>query len=67
MSRAARIMALLGDKDGSVALLRESVAHGAGIGDMPDIYGYGYGFSHWMDLESLHGYPPFEDLIRPKE
>jgi tetratricopeptide (TPR) repeat protein len=65
-SRAARIIALLGDKEGAVALLREAVAQGAGNGDMPDIYGYGFSYSHWMDLESLRGYSPFEELIKPK-
>ena len=65
-SRSARIIALLGDKEGAVALLREAVAQGAGNGDVPDMYGYGFVFRHSMDLESLHGFPPFEDLIKPK-
>jgi tetratricopeptide (TPR) repeat protein len=65
-SRSARIIALLGDKEGAVALLRESVAQGAGNGDLPDSYGYGFIFRHSMDLEPLHGFPPFEDLIKPK-
>ncbi|SPE38264.1 putative Calcium/calmodulin-dependent protein kinase [Candidatus Sulfopaludibacter sp. SbA6] len=66
LSRSARIVALLGDQEGAVAMLRESVAEGAGNGDMPDVYGYGFIYRHSMDLESLHGYPPFEDLIKPK-
>jgi tetratricopeptide (TPR) repeat protein len=66
-SRSARIIALLGDKEGAVALLREAVAQGAGDGDVPDMYGYGFVFRHSMDLEPLHGFPPFEDLIKPKE
>ena len=65
-SRSARIIALLGDKEGAVALLRESVAQGAGNGEEPDSYGYGFTGRHSMDLEPLHGFPPFEDLIKPK-
>jgi len=65
-SRAARIIALLGDKERAVALLREAVAQGAGMGDVPDIYGYGFIYRHSMDLEPLRGYPPFEELIKPK-
>jgi hypothetical protein len=64
--RAARIVALLGDKDGAVALLREAIAQGAGISEVPDAYGYAFIYSHCMDLESLRGYPPFEALIKPK-
>ena len=67
ISRSARIIALLGDKEGAVALLREAVAQGAGNGDVPDMYGYGFVYRHSMDLEPLHGFPPFEDLIKPKE
>ena len=66
-SRSAGILALLGDKEGAVALLREAVAQGAGNGDVPDMYGYGFVFRHSMDLEPLHDFPPFEDLIKPKE
>jgi tetratricopeptide (TPR) repeat protein len=65
-SRSAGIIALLGDKEGAVALLRESVAQGAGNGELPDSYGYGFIYRHSMDLEPLHGFPPFEDLIKPK-
>jgi predicted Ser/Thr protein kinase/tetratricopeptide (TPR) repeat protein len=64
--RSARILALLGEKEGAVALLRESVAQGAGNGELPDLYGYGFVYRHSMDLEPLHGFPPFEDLIKPK-
>jgi len=65
-SRSARIIALLGDKEGAVALLREAVAQGAGDGDVPDMYSYGFIFRHSMDLEPLRGFPPFEDLIQLK-
>jgi hypothetical protein len=37
------------------ALEREAVAQGAGNGDMPDIHGYGFVFSPWMDPEPLRG------------
>jgi len=64
--RSARIMALLGDKERAVALLREAIAQGLDIGDTLDTYGYAFICGHSMDLESLRGYPPFEELIKPK-
>ena len=65
--QSARILALLPDKDRAVALLREAIAEGLmGAGDL-DPYGYGLAFRHVMDLELLRGYPPFEELIKPKE
>ena len=64
--RAARIYALLGERERAVKLLQEAVALGYGGAEWPDPYGYGLLFSHAMDLESLHGYPPFEELIKPK-
>lgn len=63
---SARILALLGDKDRAVALLRDSIAGGL-TRDESDDYGYGFTYSHSMDLEPLHGYPPFEELIKPKD
>jgi tetratricopeptide (TPR) repeat protein/TolB-like protein len=65
-TRAARIMALLGDQEHAVALLREAVAQGAGSAEEPDSYGYAFIFRHAIDLEPLRGYPPFEELIKPK-
>jgi hypothetical protein len=59
---AARILALLGEKDEAVRLLTDAVAQGAGIGEL----NYAHMFSHCMDLESLRGYAPFEALIKPK-
>ncbi|KPJ87838.1 MAG: hypothetical protein AMS18_14100, partial [Gemmatimonas sp. SG8_17] len=50
--------ALLGDREHAVLLLREAGAQG---------YGLNHDLFHKMDLESLHGYPPFEELIRPKD
>jgi predicted Zn-dependent protease len=64
--RSARILALLGDKEGAVKLLQEAVAQGSGGNEKPDAYGYGFIYRHSMDLEPLHGYPPFEELIKPK-
>jgi serine/threonine protein kinase len=64
--RSARILALLGDKEGATARLREAVAQGSGGSDKPDQYGYGFIYRHAMELEPLQGYPPFEELIKPK-
>ena len=63
----AQIAALLGDKEGAVALLKESVARGTGLPKARrELYGYGYLYPHLMDLESLRGYGPFEELVKPK-
>jgi len=49
---------VLGDRDGAVELLRDAIAQGA-----VDV---------WDQLHSepafaaLHGYPPFDELLRPK-
>ena len=52
----ACIAALLGEREEAVALLRESAAEGVSLP-----------FQHRdMDLEPLIGYPPFEELVRPK-
>jgi serine/threonine-protein kinase len=55
--RQARIAAQLDDREGAVALMREALARGLA-------------FSIWLhrdiDLEPLHGYPPFEEFLRPK-
>jgi tetratricopeptide (TPR) repeat protein len=65
-ARSARIAALLGEKERAVTLLREAVAQGEGNNEEPDAYGYAFIYRHAMDLEPLHGYPPFEELIKPK-
>jgi predicted Zn-dependent protease len=63
----AQIAAVLGDKDGAVALLKESIARGTGISKARrEQYGYGFLYPHLMDLESLRGYAPFEELVKPK-
>lgn len=64
--RSARIIALLGDKERAFALLREAVAQGSGSEEEQESYGYGFIYAHSMDLESLRGYAPFEELIKPK-
>jgi TolB-like protein len=63
----AQFAAILGDRDGAVALLRESVARGGGWSkNERESYGYGFLYPHLMDLESLRGYPPFKELVKPK-
>ncbi len=52
----ASIAALLGERERAVDLLRESLARGSS-----------YSALHTdIDLEPLHGYPPFEELIKPQ-
>jgi tetratricopeptide (TPR) repeat protein len=53
----ACIAAQLGEKDRAVELLREGFARGLTVN--PFIH-------RFMYLEPLHGYPPFEELIKPK-
>jgi DNA-binding SARP family transcriptional activator len=53
----AMIAAELGDRDQAVTLLRDTIAHGFS------------GFSYLRaspSLLSLRGYPPFEEMVRPK-
>ena len=53
----ARVAAVLGDQPGAFELLREALAHGEP---------FGVHLRHLPDFESLQGYPPFEELLRPK-
>jgi tetratricopeptide (TPR) repeat protein len=53
----AKIAALLGDREQAVRLLYQSYEEGSNFG----IFGHGE-----IDFESLHDYPPFQELIRPK-
>jgi tetratricopeptide (TPR) repeat protein len=54
---AACIAAQLGERERAVELLRASFAQGLPMAPGP----------LWdMDLEPLHGYKPYEDLMRPK-
>jgi hypothetical protein len=57
--RRARIAAALGDRDGAVRLLRQ-------------VLGVSFPYDHWvteqfLEDEPLRDYPPFQELIRPKE
>jgi DNA-binding SARP family transcriptional activator/TolB-like protein len=55
--RQARIASLLGERERAMVLLRDAFARGLHFTV----------FLHTdMDLEPLHGYPPFEELVRPK-
>ena len=54
----AGILALLGEKEQAVKVLREGFAE-MGLYYAPRL-------RLEMDLESLQGYPPFEELLRPK-
>ncbi len=59
----ARIASLLGDREGAVRLLRRAIAEGF----TPDPRGYRFVFRHEQDLEALRGYPPFQELLNPRE
>ena len=53
----ARIAAVLGEKKRAVDLLREAYGRG---------YGYGMHELLIMDFESMRGYKPYIELMRPK-
>jgi hypothetical protein len=53
----AGIAANLGERERAVELLRDAFAQGQ--------Y-FGYSLHNSLALEPLRGYPPFEELIRPK-
>jgi tetratricopeptide (TPR) repeat protein len=60
----ARIAAVLGDREGAVSLLRQAITHG-------QICAARWGFPaeschRDIDFEPLRGYPPFDELLRPK-
>jgi len=55
----ARIAALLGDREEAVTLLRQAIEQGVN-------WGHGVWVHRDIDLESLHDYPPFQELLRPK-
>ena len=56
---------MLGDRDGAVAALREAIARGISCalrlstGSIEDCH-------REIDFESLRGYAPFAELLRPK-
>ncbi len=55
----ARIAAQLGRREEAVRLLRQALSQGA----LMHVNGM---FHEDSDLEPLHGYPPFEELMRPR-
>ena len=55
----AFIASMLGEKDRAVTLLQEAFAQGRGFNARWRL--------HWFsDLKPLHGYPPFEQFLRPQ-
>jgi tetratricopeptide (TPR) repeat protein len=54
----AQIAALLGDRQQALDGLREAVAQGTV---------FGLGLHRNMDFESLRGWPPYDEFMRPKE
>jgi tetratricopeptide (TPR) repeat protein len=52
------IAALLGDRESAVQLLRDAFAQG---------FRYDVSIHRDVNLEPLRGYPPFQELLRPKE
>ena len=64
----ARIAALLGERTEAVNLLREAISQGLDQADGVTYQdGYPLALHRDMDLESLHGFTPFEVLQKPKE
>jgi TolB-like protein len=60
----ARIAAVLGDREGAVSLLRQAIAHGQICAVR---WGYPSESCHRdIDFEPLRGFPPFDELLRPK-
>jgi len=53
----ARITSLLGEKEEAVRLLRDALSHGVSYADLHAD----------MDLEPLRDYPPFQELVKPRE
>jgi tetratricopeptide (TPR) repeat protein len=60
----AMIAASLGDKAAAVQLLREAIAQGLGVG--VEWEGYAVLLHRAPEMAPLRGYPPFEELIKPK-
>jgi predicted Zn-dependent protease len=55
--RRAQLAALLGERDQAVSLLRDAFARGLSMST---------GLHRHMDLESLRGFAPFDELMKPK-
>jgi tetratricopeptide (TPR) repeat protein/TolB-like protein len=60
----AMIAASLGDKPAAVQLLREAIAQGLGLG--VEWEGYAVLLHRAPEMAPLRGYPPFEELLKPK-
>ena len=54
----ARIQALLGERDVAVGLLREAIAEG---------YPHAHALHTDLAFDSLRDYPPYQELLKPKE
>ena len=54
----ARIRALLDEREVAVGLVREALSHG---------YPHTHRLHAELDFEALRDYPPFQELLRPKE
>jgi tRNA A-37 threonylcarbamoyl transferase component Bud32/tetratricopeptide (TPR) repeat protein len=64
--KRAEIAALLKDREQAVTLLQEALDQGLDRGP-----GQGWGYGAWLHthidfFDSLHDYPPFQELMRPK-
>ena len=55
--RRAQLAALLGQREQAVEFLRDAVARGLSMGT---------NVHRQMDFESLRGFAPFDDLMKPK-
>jgi tetratricopeptide (TPR) repeat protein len=58
----ARLAAILGDRDHAVELYRQALDQG-----YDETYGAGFGVHADPDFESVRDYPPFQELVRPKD
>ena len=63
----ARIAAQLGQKDEAVNLLREAISQGWSGPLVYGMFSYANACHREMDFEPLHGYPAYEELIKPKD
>ena len=58
----AKIAAALGDREDAVSLFRQAVAEGLSFWNISS----GSRFHHDIDLESLRGYAPFDEILKPE-
>jgi serine/threonine protein kinase/tetratricopeptide (TPR) repeat protein len=64
--RRACIAAQLGDKGRAASLLQEAAAQGFFWRFVGGMQCWGIAFHVSQDLEPLHGYPPYEEVLKPK-